>query len=499
MNLEMLKLIRQRVTPARFSDIIWGKLPKLCLPSSIVDKNTGQLTSDNYALNVLVALLSIQRNETIRRTITPFIADALDGRAVVKADRKTLMRIAKQNRASEFPTSAQQLRTLTGLTERAFKKALEGLESRRLVWNSSIASTMRSLTIALRNPITQELLSESQFERNPRNDPRNYYEEGAKGRSKRADLSMSPEEAEELFLKLLNERGESAQREGSGEFKFCCPFHNDSNPSCNFNPTLGCFHCFSASCGEKGTSRRLLMQLSNESGEETIKRIAQAMGKQIEFIEPDKEALAIYEYVDKFGIVQKQVLRLPDDENGNRRFTQRRRGKDGWVYSVKGMRPMLFNARLLPYTDTVYLAGKVNGFHLKLLSGTLYAMQKTCKECGDKFELLPDKKGFANVCPTCTENADDNARKAAQEESLRKALKESLRENNKRREKELKEDRELAALGFQRVPGKRFTVKVPNAKRKSLASLLEALCGHLHLLEGIPSPNRIRWNRKGVF
>lgn len=458
MNLEMLNVLQQRVKPAQFSDIIWGKLPKLCLPSSIVDKNTGKLTLDNYALNVLVALLSIQRNETIRRTITPFIADASDGSAVVKADRKTLMRItgmskslvsrgkqslrkagyisdfserdeyeqfaatqfslmnpktgtplytkpgdnllhanglhyftvpaclfkrhpaskpiqysfatmtskekrlyiaiawlAKQNRASEFPTSAQQLRTLTNLTERAFKKALDGLESRRLVWNSSTATTMRSLTIALRHPITQELLAESQFERNPRNDLRNYYEEDVKGRSKRADLRMSREEAEELFLKLLNERGESAQREGSGEFKFRCPFHRDSNPSCSFNPALGCFHCFSACCGEKGTTRRLLMQLSNESGEETIKRIAEALGKQIDFIEPDRDIVAIYEYVDKFGIPQKQVLRLPDDENGNRRFTQRRQGKDGWVYSVKGMRPMLFNARLLPYSDTVLI------------------------------------------------------------------------------------------------------------------------------------------------
>jgi hypothetical protein len=93
-------------------------------------------------------------------------------------------------------------------------------------------------------------------------------------------------------------------------------------------------------------------------------------------------------------------------------------------------------------------------------------MQMMCKECGERFELMPGKRGFANVCPTCTENADDNARKAAEQESLRKALKESIRENQKRREKELNEDRERAALGLERVPGKRFTVKVPKSRRK---------------------------------
>jgi hypothetical protein len=28
---------------------------------------------------------------------------------------------------------------------------------------------------------------------------------------------------------------------------------------------------------------------------------------------------------------------------------------------------------------------------------------KTCVICGDEFELKPDKPGFANRCPSCTE------------------------------------------------------------------------------------------------
>jgi hypothetical protein len=34
---------------------------------------------------------------------------------------------------------------------------------------------------------------------------------------------------------------------------------------------------------------------------------------------------------------------------------------------------------------------------------------KICAICHDEFELKPDKPGFANRCPQCTEDADDSA------------------------------------------------------------------------------------------
>lgn len=57
-------------------------------------------------------------------------------------------------------------------------------------------------------------------------------------------------------------------------------------------------------------------------------------------------------------------------------------------------------------------------------------MQMICKECGEAFELKPDKKGLANLCPACTENGEDAARKAADRESLRESLREALREGS---------------------------------------------------------------------
>ena len=89
-------------------------------------------------------------------------------------------------------------------------------------------------------------------------------------------------------------------------------------------------------------------------------------------------------------------------------------------------------------------------------------MRKTCSKCYEAFDLLPNKPGFVNVCPTCTEDDRREARKTATAEALRKSLTESVRINTKAREKSIKDDAELESLGLERVPGKRIIAKVPN-------------------------------------
>jgi len=96
----------------------------------------------------------------------------------------------------------------------------------------------------------------------------------------------------------------------------------------------------------------------------------------------------------------------------------------------------------------------------------------TCKECGEEFDLLPNKPGFANVCPTCTESPEEKARKVEEQERLRKQLRKSKRINKRTRDQSrreaivqaeltIKADRQLDALGLEKVPGKSFTVRVP--------------------------------------
>jgi len=438
---------------AHFKDGIWGNLPKLCLPSCIVDKKSNAISLDNETLNVLIAVLCIQRDETLKHRSTPEGATA-----IVKADRKALMQItgmsknlvsnglksleeagyiakirgrdkleqfaatqcillnpithsellthsdskllhanglhyftipacifgkqsnktpatsafvamtnqerrlyialtwlATQNKSSEFATTGTQLKTLTGLPDRAFKKSLEGLETKKLVWNSDSARTLHNLTIILRNPLTEELIGENRFDRNSRNNRENWYSNNPKGGLKKADFRLSSKDAETLFLEFLGERGESAQREGNEEFKFCCPFHADSTPSCNFNPTKGCFHCFAKQCNERGTTYKLLKKLSGGNGQEAIKRIARAKGMEIEYSDPDSKAVAVYNYIDQFQTLKKQVLRLPNDDAGNRQFRQRSLAPFGWIYKTSGVKPILFNRWFIEFADTVLI------------------------------------------------------------------------------------------------------------------------------------------------
>jgi hypothetical protein len=42
---------------------------------------------------------------------------------------------------------------------------------------------------------------------------------------------------------------------------------------------------------------------------------------------------------------------------------------------------------------------------------------RTCVLCHEEFELRPDKPGFANRCPSCTEEEEESKRAAAQDAS----------------------------------------------------------------------------------
>lgn len=88
-------------------------------------------------------------------------------------------------------------------------------------------------------------------------------------------------------------------------------------------------------------------------------------------------------------------------------------------------------------------------------------MKKTCSKCSEVFELLPYKPGFANVCPNCTENNEQQAKRAVAAESLRKSFAESVKINSKAHDKAMRDDAKLKSLGFEKVPGTTIMVKVP--------------------------------------
>ena len=56
---------------------------------------------------------------------------------------------------------------------------------------------------------------------------------------------------------------------------------------------------------------------------------------------------------------------------------------------------------------------------------------KVCVVCGEEFELKPDKPGFANRCPDCSESDTDPAAKSRMDSDERRSQTEMNAERRK--------------------------------------------------------------------
>jgi DNA-binding MarR family transcriptional regulator len=255
-----------------------------------------------------------------------------------------ILYLANRHRNNEFTTTAGELRKLSGLAPTTFRKALEQLECRGLVWVTASSTPYR---ISLCDPYTgQPLHEQTGFDED---DPANYFTMGDKGQAKRLNFNTGdPVQVEKLVRSCVSEE---PVMQGNGDLMIRCPFHADANPSCSVSPKKnGCFHCFG--CGKNGSLTELVMQLKSITKGEAIQQTATAMGMKTEFHEPDKRAIAKYSYRNASDKLLKQVLQYPD-ENGQKAFRQRRPAKGDWIWNTAGLPPMLFNMDLLKFADVV--------------------------------------------------------------------------------------------------------------------------------------------------
>ncbi|MCL2659269.1 MAG: hypothetical protein FWD64_01940 [Acidobacteriaceae bacterium] len=226
---------------------------------------------------------------------------------------------------------------------RTFMPSLTRLESHGLIQLHEAEKAHVMITIL--DPTTGEpvLLS---YE-NPERHPRNYRVEGKRNTSYRFLLnSLSNEDWIKILKTFLPENAETIPL-ANGDVYIRCPYpdHSDSLPSCSVK--LGrCFHCFG--CGKKGSFTDLLIYLCGGDAVLAYRRIGEAVGIPLTYCRPDREAIAIYKYRNEDGDLQKEVLRYPDDDDGNKVIVQRRPGRDGkYRYDVSKLGPLLYHAELL--------------------------------------------------------------------------------------------------------------------------------------------------------
>jgi 5S rRNA maturation endonuclease (ribonuclease M5) len=164
----------------------------------------------------------------------------------------------------------------------------------------------------------------------------------------RVNLNTGNPEDLVRFIQKSMPSGAPMIRQTNGNIMICCPFHDDSTPSCSVDPQRCGFHCFG--CQKSGKVIDLLSKLRGETVGETISQMASANGQEATYRQPVSRAEMTHPYVDKNGNVVKEVLRYPGG-----RFSQRRMTKHGWDYSLDGMKSVLYQAIRLPFAGTAVI------------------------------------------------------------------------------------------------------------------------------------------------
>lgn len=255
---------------------------------------------------------------------------------------------ANYDRSLEIKRTNVQLYCLAKLTLATFKTALESLQDKGLI-NVTQNDSGRMLTVVLCNPGSGEPIHLS--DGNEENDPENYSTTDAKSVTRRLNLNTANVEQREQLLRESVPEGDPVIPQSNGDLLILCPFHGDNKPSCSVSPRKSCFHCFA--CKAKGTYTELIAKLTGVPIGSAIKLRAKSMGLTAEFRDPDSNAIAIYDYYDVNSKLLKRVLRYPNHENGDKRITQRKPLKGGWIYEANGLGPMLYNAHLIEFYGTI--------------------------------------------------------------------------------------------------------------------------------------------------
>lgn len=139
----------------------------------------------------------------------------------------------------------------------------------------------------------------------------------------------------------------------NGEWQVHCPFHEDNNPSMTVNPQTGLFKCHG--CQAQGDFIKFYMMKTGKPFKEAVVSMCQEAGISLEDAQPQRKKIeTTYDYLDETGKLSFQVVRfVPKD------FRQRTPNGNGWTWSLKGVKPVLFNLSEVIKADIVlFLEGE---------------------------------------------------------------------------------------------------------------------------------------------
>ena len=133
----------------------------------------------------------------------------------------------------------------------------------------------------------------------------------------------------------------SVKQIGGDEYQALCPFHEDSNPSLNFNNQKGTYFCHG--CGKKGHTFHFYAKLNGLDTKRDFPKILKGIASDfgIPWEETKSHIVKTYDYLDAEGKLYSQTVRMEPKS-----FWQRRpNGNGGWITKDvwKDVKPILYN------------------------------------------------------------------------------------------------------------------------------------------------------------
>jgi hypothetical protein len=158
-----------------------------------------------------------------------------------------------------------------------------------------------------------------------------------------------------------------SKRAGGQEFQALCPFHEEKNPSFNFNNETGMYFCHG--CGKKGNAFHFYAKTHSLDDEKDFPKILTGIASDFGIVweESKRRMVKAYDYLDVNGSPLYQVCRF--EPKG---FSQRRPdGKGGWIWDLKDVETVLYNLLALRDAEEVLIVeGEKDVDNLKVLGFT---------------------------------------------------------------------------------------------------------------------------------
>jgi len=176
---------------------------------------------------------------------------------------------------------------------------------------------------------------------------------------------------------------------GGDEYKAVCPFHDDTDPSFNFNDKKGTYYC--QGCNRKGHIAHFYAKLHGLDTKRDFPKILKGIASDfgIPWQETKSKIVKTYDYLDLSGELLFQVCRMEPKD-----FRQRRpKGNGKWEWNLKGIQPVLYRLpEVITHNEIIIVEGEKDADAVSSLGFCSTTCPMGAKKWKDHYsEALKDK------------------------------------------------------------------------------------------------------------